>query len=116
VPAVTVGRVAWRGGPRPDDAMVAARLADVKAALAADGRWTVDEVAVPPRLLSYYPPFAPRWQQLHALEVGVAAAGPAAAAAAAAAAAGRSGGTASYFSESSGFRSVVPGQGGDGGA
>ena len=40
----------------------------------------------------------------------------AAAAAAAAAAAGRSGGTASYFSESSGFRSVVPGQGGDGGA
>jgi hypothetical protein len=73
VPGVTVARLAWRGGPRPDDAMVAARLAELKAALAAHGggRWRIEDEGVPPRLLGYYPPFAPRWQQLHAVEVGV---------------------------------------------
>jgi len=72
VPALTVARLAWRGGPRPDDGMVAARLADLEAALAADRRWArADDDVAAPRLLGYYPPFAPRWQQLHAVEVGV---------------------------------------------
>ena len=71
VPAVTVARLAWRGGPRPDDGAVAARLAELEAALGADGRWARDDAVSRPRLLGYYPPFAPRWQQLHAVEVGV---------------------------------------------
>ena len=71
VPALTVARVAWRGGPRPDDAMVESRLAELEAALVADGRWARADAVAKPRLLGYYPPFAPRWQQLHAVEVGV---------------------------------------------
>ena len=71
VPSLTVARVAWRGGPRPDDAVVAARMGELETALAADGRWSRADGVTPPRLLGYYPPFAPRWQQLHAVEVGV---------------------------------------------
>ena len=69
VPAKTSAVLGWRGGPRADEAMVAARRAELDEILGRNGIRAMEGAGT--TLNQYYPPFAPAWQRLCEISVDV---------------------------------------------
>jgi len=62
VPSKVSAVLGWRGGPRADEKMVAARRRELDEALSKAGIRALPGAGT--TLNQYYPPFAPAWQRL----------------------------------------------------
>lgn len=64
VPGAKVAAISWRGGPRPQEHIVEAKKQELLLALKVAG---IEVEDCSPKLMQYYPPFAPRFIRLQDL-------------------------------------------------
>lgn len=69
VPSKVSAVLGWRGGPRADEAMVAARRRELDEILKKSGIKPLEGAGT--TLNQYYPPFAPAWQRLCEISIDV---------------------------------------------